>query len=679
MRTKSITSVILLFVMLIAAFLFVGCDDRQKISFIVDGRVYETVRTSGYETIEMPESPVKDGYVFDDWYWNTDWDSTFGENAFKHEALTVNLKVYARFVKEDASSITNVTLSNSLKKIEARQFEDYSSLESITIPKSVKTIGENAFWGCSSLTRINITDLESWCKIEFENIYSNPLFYAKNLCLNGELVTDLVIPNKLKKINDFTFCSGSFTTISIPNSVEEIGAQTFFGCTEFKSLTIPDSVEKICREAFKDCIAIESVAMGNSVTEVEGNAFQSCNAIKRIDITNIENWLNINFKEPYSNPLESAHALYLNGNLVTDLVIPDSVLQIQNYSFKDYTDLKSVVIGNGVTWIDQEAFDGCTSLESVVIGNSVEIIGTRAFNDCTALQSVKIENSVTKIYDSAFKNCAIKTLTIPNSVTDICEEAFSGCEALEILEMGNSVINIENEAFEDCNSLKRVNINDIAGWCKIEFDGSYSNPLYYTKNLYLNDTLLTNLVIPNGVTEIKKEAFCDCESLQSVIIPNSVKIIGEDAFNRCIALKNVTIGNSVEIIGEHAFCNCLALKSIKIPDSVKRIGEYAFSSCETLKFLDLGSVHAIASGAFVGCPALTEVIIPVSLTSLFYRSFFPDQVYNIYYLGTETQWSNLEYYFENDNIYFYSETQPTTAGNFWHWVDDKPTIWASSN
>lgn len=614
MRTKSITSVILLLVMLIAAFLFVGCDDRQKISFMVDGRVYKTIHTNGYESIEMPEAPQKKGYVFDDWYWNTDYDASFHEDSLKSSSLTVNLKVYARFVKEDASSITNVTLSNSLQKIEARQFEDYSSLESITIPKSVKTIGENAFQDCNSLKQVHITDLNSWCKIKFENLYSNPLFYAKNLYLNGELVTDLVIPNKLKTINKYAFYNGSFKTVSIPNSVKEIGTRAFIGCTELKKLTIPDSVEKIYTEAFKDCTALESVTMGNSVTEVEGNAFQSCNAIKRVDITDLENWLKIKFRSEYSNPLVFAHKLYLNNELVTDVVIPDSVQEIQNYAFQNYTDLKSVVIGNGVTSIGQYAFYGCTSLESVVIGNSVVFV-----------------------HNNSFKYSAIKNLTIPNSVKYISSSAFESCSSLESVTMGNSVESISLYAFKDCTSLKRVDITDLASWCNIEFDNYYdSNPLYYAQNLYLNNTLITDLVVPDGVTKINDCVFGGYDKLKSVTLPDSVTSIGSSAFNSCYSLEFVDFGNSVTKIMYSAFDSCFSLKDIIVPTKLTSIDSFAFDDCYDLS--------------------------------------------NVFYLGSENQWTNgpLKYAFSDATKYFFSETQPTTEGNFWHWVDDKPTIWASN-
>ena len=91
------------------------------------------------------------------------------------------------------------------------------------IPDSITSISAYAFIGCSALKGVYITDIEKWCKISFENDVSNPLYYAHNLYLNNQLVTNLVIPD----------------------SVTSIGAYTFTGCSGLASVTIPDGVTSI--------------------------------------------------------------------------------------------------------------------------------------------------------------------------------------------------------------------------------------------------------------------------------------------------------------------------------------------------------------------------------------------------------------------------------------------------
>jgi len=122
----------------------------------------------------------------------------------------------------------------------------------------------------------------------------------------------------------------------------------------------------------------------------------------------------------------------------------------------------------------------------------------------------------------------------------------------------------------------------LAAWCGIQFDDSDSNPLYYAHNLYVNGQLITDLVIPKGVTSIGKSAFEGCSSLTSVTIPDSVTSIGNSAFYGCSSLTSVTIPDSVTSIHAYAFKGCSSLTSITIPDSVTSIGFCAFSGCSSL-------------------------------------------------------------------------------------------------
>ena len=269
------------------------------------------------------------------------------------------------------------------------------------------------------------------------------------------------------------------------------------------------------------------------------------------------------------------------------IIRPDGVTSIGDYAFVNYDLLTSVVIPDSVTSIGGCAFGDCASLESVTIGNGVTSIGYSAFGYCTSLKSV----------------------VIPDSVTTIGENAFIYCSNLEKITIGVGVTSIDDYAFYECSHISGVYIKDVAAWLGITF-GSSGNPLSRAHNLYLNDQLVTELVIPEGVTEIRPYAFCGYTSLESIDIPDSVTSIGKYAFYGCTNLTTETIPDSVTSIGEAAFESCINLNSITIGSGVTSIGTNAFNYCTSLTSVTIPkSVTSIGSGAFFQCENLTNITV----------------------------------------------------------------------
>ena len=210
--------------------------------------------------------------------------------------------------------------------------------------------------------------------------------------------------------------------------------------------------------------------------------------------------------------------------------------------------------GGAVVGIVNDAFYANQNLTSITIPDTVTKIGARAFSNCPNLTSVMIGDGVTSIGEEAFYTCSnLTSVVIGDSVTNIGECAFAYCTSLTSVNIPNSVKSIGEDAFYFCTSLTGVYISNLAAWCNIFFETLYSNPLNHSKNLYLNGELVTDLVVPDGVTSIGQCAFFSCTSIETVVIPDSVTAVGDAAFSGCDNLKSAVISTGVTSIGKYAF------------------------------------------------------------------------------------------------------------------------------
>jgi len=215
-----------------------------------------------------------------------------------------------------------------------------SSVTLITIPESVTSIGNSAFYGCTGLTTLTIPNSVT--------SIGNFAFYG---CTG---LTTLTIPNSVTSIGSHAFyeCT-SLTSIIIPNSVTSIGDFAFFGCTGLTSIIIPNSVTSIGGGAFEDCTGLTTLTILNGVTSIGGGAFQGCTGLTSIIIP---------------NSVTSIGGFSFKGCTgLTSIIIPNSVTSIGDWAFQGCTSLTSIIIPNSVTSIGDNAFSGCTSLTSVTM------------------------------------------------------------------------------------------------------------------------------------------------------------------------------------------------------------------------------------------------------------------------------------------------------------------------
>lgn len=353
-----------------------------------------------------------------------------GVLKFESDVIKIGTETF-----RDCSSLTSVSIPNSVKTISTEAFRDCTSLASITIPNSVTKIGYEAFYRCASLTSITIPD-------SVTEIGTSAFRDCTSL-------GSITIPDGVTTIGDGAFldCT-SLASITIPESVTTIGGNAFSGCASLSSIIIPDGVTEIGINAFNDCSSLASVTIGNSVTTIGYNAFRGCTSLKE-------------FKGKGAS--SDGKCLIIDGTLhkyipneSTSYTIPDGVTEIGSGAFLDCTSLVSITIPNSVTKIGSDAFAGCSSLTSITMPESVTLFGS-AFTGCSSLVSITIPNGVSNIVPYTFQNCSsLTSVTIPNSVTMIAKYAFEGCSSLPEVTIPENVTSIAQDAFRGCSSLKTV-------------------------------------------------------------------------------------------------------------------------------------------------------------------------------------------------------------------------------
>lgn len=218
------------------------------------------------------------------------------------------------------------------------------------------------------------------------------------------------------------------------------------------------------------------------------------------------------------------------------------------------------------------------------------------------------------------------------SVTEIGTFAFAHCNGVTSISIPSTIKKMGDGAFWCCNGLTKVKISDITAWCNITFVSSSSNPLRYAHHLYLNDSEVKNLTIPDAIYSIKENAFYGCWGLTSIIIPSSVKSINQWAFMECAYLTYLYIGSSVTSIHDWAFNGCTSLDSLIVSndnpvyDSRNNCNAIIETSSNTLKkgcksTIIPNSISAIYAKAFSGCTGLTSITIPNSIVSIGNNAF----------------------------------------------------------
>lgn len=284
---------------------FFGCHD---IDFLI---LPPTITTIGKSAFEECSYAIDDnGDIF--------YKTIFGH--FPDSLLYIGDRAFA-----NSALSKNIHLPKKLTTIGSEAFMG-SKIEAIYIPNTLQHVGYAAFENCNQLMGVSIKSLESWCNIDFETIYSNPLASAHNLFIDAtQIITELKIPDGVTNILPNSFAGANFLSIRIPTSVKSIGNYAFYLCLSIQELFIPSSVDIIYEGAFKNCNNLKKIYISNPKINIEENNFE--NLYANVVISEDVSEQNLSAKTSQNNKCLPPVISYVDGQLNIECPTPGSVCQ----------------------------------------------------------------------------------------------------------------------------------------------------------------------------------------------------------------------------------------------------------------------------------------------------------------------------------------------------------------
>ena len=600
---------------------------------------------------------------------------TIGKHAFDGNEKQVSIEIPATvtsigdYAFYSCTKLATITFGENsvLETIGGHAFHSCSAVTSLTIPKTVTTIYAKAFYGCSKMTTITFEeggteDLVIGKVYEYTSLNATGMSVRNaevgEVFNNCNALATASLPSRLVEIAPRTFYYAGYSvpkltvTFGEDSRLANIGEYAFYGAN-LEEIVIPKTVRNL-DPYVNDAVGLRYDRMG-----IGAYAFAN----------NYDTLVSVTFELGGTEPLTIGEYAFDNARLLTSIELPARLAPYTSYTGEEKTPF-----ANGA-----KVFDRAELLESITIedggANYVDVNGVVFTTDMKELiicpagmtGSIEIPATVTRIYDYAFYNCSkldavtfaggtepmtigkeafrgcsmLTEITLPDNVTTLGSDVFYKCSGMQTLNLGKNVSNFDGGMILDCASLKNIYVTEGTEYLFSDNGVLYnadktmliSYPMSHEGTSYTlfdtvqvvgayafcENTYIQEVVLPNGLQQIKQYAFEYCTNLKKVQIPNTVTVIDLNAFYECSALTQLSFemgGTGNMVIGKNAFAY-IATQDLVLPATVTTIAHYGFyrSSLKNLSFEEGARLYAMGDQVFQAT-SLVNVVFPAGLTSI---------------------------------------------------------------
>lgn len=489
--------------------------------------------------------------------------------------LSSSVKIIGDQAFYNCKNLISPVFPEGLEEIGSYAFWSNNAVTQVDLPASLVTIGSNPWGCCAALGEFTIADNAGNFAVSDGVLFDKDVSVLISYPI-GRPVTEYATPATTRVIKDNSMRNNNFmTSITLNEGLEEIGVGAFNVC-RFASITIPASVTTIGERAFASNPNLKEFNIE------EGN----------------ENYAVLN-----KFLCTKDGKLLLQGVNIEDVVIPESVEDIEEYAFYNMSDIKTVKLSN-TRHIGQSAFYSCRQISDIDFGTSLESVENTAFMYCSALKEVVFPSTFRKIANKqVFLGCmALEKLVLNEGIEEIGDAAFILCTALKEVYVPGSVSKMGTGVFSNCMALESIEFGE--GMTSIG------------TSVASNNVALKTVRIADSVKDVGDFSFQGCTMIQEINLPASLETVGIAAYQNVPINDFLKLPENVVSVGTNAFTYCY-LTGLETNDALQTIGDYAFGGNFNMETVTLNEgLVSIGTGAFASCQALTSLMIPSTVETL---------------------------------------------------------------